>query len=611
MATQSAPAAQTEADATARQQGIADAVKNFLLKAPLVDHLNPKNNKAALAELRSLQPPTEAELQAGWAEHGTLFEKVERRLRALTEEFNNQVVPPNIQRIMAARCSRTIATGEAIQQGTSNATRLSVAIIQSLSVSGSQALTSTSRERAYHPRQSGANALSIPIIIAEHLSGVTDARAFYTTLAMRYGISTATYILAIIQLFLDLSELGTLAKIAVRAGTIIGNLLAFCFFFLAPRLPERRDTKAVKKFAASVPSEPGSDLYDFARRLYATAEALETLSEALDRVVESSPPMNATAKMIKRYRTELGLAIADCKAIASNTLSEEERDRLLPPPNAKGAKTPQIGTANAILAANLSTTGPSPQNMADYAVWGVFINYLLFEARENPFEDPAGATETFVSNGAGMFFALLAVTSVLLAKRDPEFFNRHPTAVHFSTASMVFANLFLGNLLLPTVEGGISLAGWLRDRRRRASEDATSQVEMDAYARTAFELAALLSGNDNDEEEEDDDPSQLEVDLWIERAIEELPDNATAKDMWQKITDKMEERRKAAEAEDKAEAEMEEISVNFVDLLSIADLTADSKVATKDVIGLFEAAVTSGGSSDGLVPFLEKILCLD
>lgn len=499
---------------------------------PVIDHLNPKGTKAALAEARLKASPTEEERSAGWARDRSVFEKIEARLRALAARFDEEQIPDNIRNLFRELSTDVVKSGKNLDQGVSNSERLGNLLIQGAVIGGSQFLTVKSPRKSYLPRQTASNPISLLKAFGQWFSGVAGAERTYETIAMRYGISAATYIGLFIQLFLDILDQQRSVQIAYRAGTVLGNLIALLIFFVKPLIETRNSNSSIDTFARSIPDTPTDRLHMFANSLWEEAEKIEILLNHVKKIDEDNKPSNATHDEFIAYQGKLSQVIEYLKKIAVDTLTEEDRadiatrtlseaeraafvenigtgltwDTLTPaqragafkfgpPPNRPGPKTAQPIIANAVMLTNIALSYENPELIADYVVLGCMLNIILWTSRSNPHHDGPKTTRVFVENALPSLLTVPFISSLLVSNHDQFYFDKNPSAALRSTYQMLIANLVYANVAAVILQLGVSYiiyltqSGWryMSTRRRAAEPPIELQGEPSVTALPALE----------------------------------------------------------------------------------------------------------------------------
>jgi hypothetical protein len=616
-------------------------IADLLLATPVADALNPKNTASVLQELGADQVPTPDEIARGWTSNEPLFQQMAAELEGLRGDCDAGPVPRNVRRIFdkrARRAGKSVAKIDCV----SVTTQVATTTLKLLFAAGSQTLCILSKERAWRPRQSAANAFIIVLTIADALCGKRDWRDCYEFIAMRYGLSTATYILAIVRLYVDISKLTPAARAGTRAASILGNLLCYLYFFILPKLEARNDKKQIETYAAGLdplpsgaglelppliaglePAPPVQDLESqdtphvaFAKRMRASANNLQRLVNRSGEIIAKgdNEPDNATKAVLKRAQTDVALVQTYCTTIADAVLPP---DTVLPPNpsaptaavvNHPGPKTPQIAVANAVFATNFLMSIQNPQNMADYVVWVLFINTILWDDRQNPYKKEADSTETFVTNGVGMLFAIMAVSAPLIHHKDQTYFNTHPKAANNSMTCMILANLFLGNLVLPTAKLFTLAAKWLWSKTRQPANAPAIDIAIAA-------ASDLLSLHEQDDAAEDgpadapEDDAQATLDT-VHQEIDPLTLNRDDPQLAAKLEQIMERLtpRRAAVQDQTGDDDLEDLDRNFADLLSLADRTQETTgyASALDLFATFFFPGASDQDDDALRQLLRE-----
>jgi hypothetical protein len=315
-------------------------------------------------------------------------------------------------------CKDMVAALQPLVKGSPGAERALASLASSGAIGGALYLLWKSTEQAFKIRPTATMIMWAVEIMALLLSATGTLRQFWDAFIMRIGISTATYILAIVQLFVVVNE----DSKGVKAAVIIPNLLILFVHFVYPRAyaywKDHNFQDQIKRYgpANAIDGDGGTAITEFVNPIIA---ALETFSATSNDTLKVHPADNKTVANVTTTRT------------ISERLSEGlRRDLAMPPAKTSWnliLKAPSITYGEIVGWAQFFSSLGNTKVLADNVPFLVLINLLVVDGTLNKAHSPDHFAKTVVRYSGAMFFSLFTYSRFTLdPKKGAKYFDENP-----------------------------------------------------------------------------------------------------------------------------------------------------------------------------------------
>jgi hypothetical protein len=325
-----------------------------------------------------------------------------------------------------------VAALQPLVKGSPGAEKALASLASAGAIGGALYLLWKSTEQAFKIRPTATIVMWAVEIMALLLSATGTLRQFWDAFVMRIGVSTATYILAIVQLFVVVNEDSKLVKAAV----IIPNLLILFAHLVYPRAyaywKDHNFQDEIKRYgpANAIDRARGTAITEFVNPIIAD---LETFSVTSNDKLLVHPADNKTVANVTTACT------------ISNRLSEGLRRDLAIQPAKRDwnliLKAPSITYGEIVGLAQFFSGLGNTKVLGDNVPFLVLINLLVIDGTFNKVHSPEHFAKTVVRYSGAMFFSLFTYSSFTLdPKKGAKYFDENPAVARdmaFATTALM------------------------------------------------------------------------------------------------------------------------------------------------------------------------------
>jgi len=482
-----------------------------------------------------------------------------------------------------ALANEAIKDFDPLIKGADDSTKWGLAAASTVVLGGSLSVITNSDENAYKVRAPTTNVMWGLEILTLTLSDTADAWSFFDALVMRFGVSIATQVIALIDIF-DEIEAGPKKTAAI----ILPNLAVLFAHVLYPIGKNYTTGWAHKSRAKKTLRNMGSGTDAQVVKAYFARKSAEisALINEMENEEVANPPENKTLGKITAVKSSLGKIRDTFNAyLPAQPRTQSAWVQLIP-------KIPALTYAHVVAILQLVSAVGNVKTLGDNSTFFVMILAFSWESFTNDAHSAVFMAGRLMRYSAGMAISTFTAGIHLLKDRavfdkDPEF-TRNMAIVTGLLNLTIAVHFVPGFKLMTTLVVNLIKLISRRQAMRRVSGETVQRLGL------------------YDEESEDEDSE--------EEASTPADPNDHSRFLWGLLIDRMELlQEKAAEekalddAEDDEDEEVDPEDLSFIDMLSAAEITEGTKGATRDVISLFDIFMDPSSDVDDLNERLDKL----
>ncbi len=456
--------------------------------------------------------------------------------------------------------------------------RWGLAAASSVVVGGSLGVILNSAENAYKIRAPTTNVMWQLEILTLALSQTGDSRQFWDALVMRFGVSAATQIVALIELFITVED-----KPWKSAAIILPNLLVLFGHVIYP-IGSGYVTRAFDRRRAKATAPAVSENAIAAAFVERIGEALTTSLQEIEAQEKESPPDNKTRAQV----TGAKAAIGELRNAINLYRTEISQSSSTGGGGDRALKVPTVIYAHSVAVLQLISALGNVKTLGDNSVFFVLILSLTWESFFNPNHSPEFMATRIMRYSAGMFISFFTA-GIPLLKHGRNVFDENPSLTRNMAILTAVLNLTIAVHFIPAF--GLLIKGFSA-LAKCGRGDGSPQQER-GHSELGSEMARLLV-----DYESDDETSEI--------PLADVGSRLAWLDILAKMAGRRSEDREGEEQEG-LEGEEREEPLTFYDMMAVADATDDTKKATRDVLSLLGAFLDPACSPDDVALSLGKL----
>ncbi|WP_146160936.1 hypothetical protein [Ensifer sp. NM-2] len=529
-----------------------------------------KDDQNALLAFGRAENDDNVSPQQAFGRHEKMIKRALGTMKSVKQSLNNELAMLSEEEKDRFKdlANAAIKDFDPLIKGADESTKWGLAAASTIVLGGSLAIITNSDENAYKVRAPTTNIMWGLEILTLALSDTSDAWQFFDALVMRFGVSIATQVVALIDIYNGI-EAG--AKKA--AGIILPNLAVLFAHVLYPigkhhaksLMHQGRAKKTLRTMGSGTDAQVAKAYFD------QKANELTGLIEELENEEKANPPENKTLGKVTAAKSSL-TKLRDAFSAYHPAQPPTESPWIK-----RIEKIPSLTYAHVVAILQLVSALGNIKTLGDNSTFFVMILTFTWESFFNPSHSAVFMAGRLMRYSAGMAISFFTAGIHLL--KDRAVFDKDPEFTRNMAIVTALLNLTIAVHFVP---GFKLMTTWVVElieciRRRQAARRARE---------VSGETVLFL--------EELDDEAMLPVDP-----------NEYFRIVWGGLMDKMEllrekdaQEKALDDEEDAADEEVDQDEPNLVDMLSAADLTEEGKGATKDVISLFNIFLDPAAALD-------------